>query len=94
MSLEAKLRMLEKGLEGASAADIREIRRTLNKFSSILRDRRERLGLTQEAFAERVNVNVNTVKYIEQGRRIASLPMILRLARALDLDLKLLDEKS
>ncbi|MBK7889621.1 MAG: helix-turn-helix transcriptional regulator [Bdellovibrionales bacterium] len=85
--------MLEKGLEGASTADIREIRRTLNKFSSILRDRRERLGLTQEAFAERVNVNVNTVKYIEQGRRIASLPMILRLARALDLDLKLLEVK-
>lgn len=59
----------------------------LEKMGKAFQRRRKELGWTQEEFAESLSVNVNSVKYIEQGRRIPSLPMLLRITKALKLKL-------
>jgi transcriptional regulator with XRE-family HTH domain len=56
------------------------------KIGALFQARRKELGFTQEEFAERLGLNVNSVKYIEQGRRIPSLPMLFRIAKALKID--------
>lgn len=58
------------------------------KVAALFQQRRKELGMTQEDFAEKLDLNVNTIKYIEQGRRIPSLPMLFRIAKALQLDLR------
>lgn len=45
------------------------------------------MGLTQEGVAEVLDISVNTIKYIEQGRRLSSLVMIIKIAIALKLRL-------
>lgn len=40
----------------------------MNEFCSTLRERRERVGLSQRTLAERAGLDVSTIRYIEQGR--------------------------
>jgi len=61
----------------------------LADIGKTFQDRRKELGLTQERFAEIMDVNVNSIKYIEQGRRIPSMPMFLRILKALKLSITL-----
>jgi transcriptional regulator with XRE-family HTH domain len=48
---------------------------------------RNNLGLTQAELAEAVNVQPETISRIETGHRAASLELLPRLARALELNL-------
>jgi transcriptional regulator with XRE-family HTH domain len=68
------------------------IKAETDKIASLFQDRRKELGMTQEEFAEKLDLNVNTVKYIEQGRRIPSLPMLFRIAKALHLEVRFLEK--
>lgn len=45
--------------------------------------RREKLGYSQEAFAEKLDIALNTIKTIEQSRRYLSLPMLFYICRHL-----------
>ena len=47
---------------------------------------RKSLGLTQEKLAEMINISYNYVALIETGRRFPSLPMLERIADALQKD--------
>lgn len=77
--------MLNRGLDGASAREIKEIKAEIKKICSDLQARRKKMGLTQEKLAESLNVDINTIKYIEQGRRLPSLPMLIRICRELQI---------
>jgi DNA-binding XRE family transcriptional regulator len=45
---------------------------------------RKAKGITQEGLAELVSVSVSTIKFIEQGQRAPSLPMLLKILYFLD----------
>lgn len=58
-------------------------------FGAMLREQRERRGLTQEKLAILAEVSQATVARIERGSRSASLPMLERLFEALHLQVTL-----
>ena len=53
---------------------------------NVIVKRRQELGLTQEALAEKIGVSVVTIAAGERGRRDPSQPTLQRLYEALDLD--------
>lgn len=52
-----------------------------------MRERRERLGLSQEQLAERASLHWTYVSGVERGRRNPSLNTLARLAKALGVSL-------
>ena len=52
-------------------------------FGAAVRARRERLGISQEAFAHKVDLERSYVSGIERGVRNPTLKVIVRLAKAL-----------
>jgi HTH-type transcriptional regulator/antitoxin HipB len=56
-------------------------------LSALVRGRRQALGLTQEALADRANVSRQWISAFERGRLGAELRLILRLLEALELRL-------
>lgn len=57
-----------------------------NGFGALLRELRERCGLSQAELARRAGVNHTTISRLERGQRHPSRLMVLRLARALATD--------
>jgi transcriptional regulator with XRE-family HTH domain len=57
-----------------------------NKLGEFLKTRREALGLTQRALAQKLGVEASHVAFIESGRRKPSLKLVARLADTLGLD--------
>jgi DNA-binding XRE family transcriptional regulator len=53
------------------------------------RDAREKKGVTQEELARRANINRTTLSQVESGGRNATVSTVIRIARALDMDLEL-----
>lgn len=54
------------------------------RFGAALRQRRQSLGITQAALAERAGIDRSFISIVECGRRTISLERADRLARALD----------
>jgi DNA-binding XRE family transcriptional regulator len=81
--------MSKRGLKKVPAGEVRAIKREAERLALEIRSQRERLGLTQENLAERLDVSIDTVKGIELGYRFASLPMLIRLCRVLRLRISL-----
>ena len=57
-----------------------------NKLGEFIKTRREALGLTQRALAQKLNVEASHVAFIESGRRKPSLKLVARIADTLGLD--------
>jgi len=57
-------------------------------FGHLLKTARKRRGLTQEELADRVFVSIKTVQFWEQRRRLPRLPIIPKIARALQMPTK------
>jgi len=55
------------------------------RFRENVRRRREALGFTQEALAEKMGVHAPYISDIETGKKVPLLPTLARLAEALDL---------
>lgn len=53
---------------------------------NVIVKRRQELGLTQEALAEKIGVSVVTIAAWERGRRYPSQPTLQRLYESLGLD--------
>jgi transcriptional regulator with XRE-family HTH domain len=53
------------------------------KFGDTVRRLRKEAGLSQEALAERANLNADFLGFIERGDNVPTLTTILQLARAL-----------
>lgn len=55
-------------------------------FGQKLKAMRESSGLTQEALARAGNMSVGNVRNYEQGIRLPTFPIVVKLAAALDTD--------
>jgi transcriptional regulator with XRE-family HTH domain len=60
--------------------------KSTNKLGEFLKARREALGLTQRALAQKLGVEASHVAFIESGRRKPSLKLVARIADTLGLD--------
>ena len=56
-------------------------------FGIVLRDRREKLGLSQEAFADKASIHRTYVSSIERGKVQVSIAIAEKLATALGVPL-------
>lgn len=81
--------MAKHRLNTDNLSDFSEAIQSLKVLGPLLQKRRKDSGYTQESFAEELDVNPNTIKYIEQGRRAPSLAMLLKIARLLKIQLRL-----
>jgi transcriptional regulator with XRE-family HTH domain len=68
-----------------SAPSLQE--RIERELAHLLKERREELGLSKVAAAQRAGLATMTVFFIEQRKRSPSINTLLRLADALDVDL-------
>ena len=66
----------------------KQVEGRLRRLSAVIRARREALGLTQERLAENLDISIETLKAVEQGRRIPSLAMLLYICLYLSVELK------
>lgn len=55
-------------------------------FGSTIRKLRTASGLTQEELAERTDLSVSYIGFIERGENVPTLTIVLNLADALDVD--------
>ncbi len=55
----------------------------LDSLGTKIRARREEMGLTQQELAEKLELAVMTIQFIEQGRRYPSLPLLFYICKAL-----------
>lgn len=53
------------------------------KLHTLVKEHRQRLGLTQESLAEMVGVRRETIVFLEQGKYIPSLKLAYDISRAL-----------
>lgn len=53
-----------------------KVDRALVGLSSVMRNQRMALDMTQEQLAESLDISLDTIKAIESGRRFPSLPML------------------
>jgi transcriptional regulator with XRE-family HTH domain len=79
--------MSSRGFSRVPAKDLKYVKAESAKIGTKLQKRRKELGYTQEQLAELLDVTTETVRFIEQGIRIPSLPMLIRLARALKFEI-------
>ncbi len=65
------------------------MRNTISEMGEIIRKRRELLGLLQPQLAEISGVSRRTIQLIEMGKANPSLEVLLKIADALGLSIKL-----
>lgn len=75
--------MSSRGFSKVPSKDVKYVKNELGRISEKVQKRRKELGLTQEDVAEQLEVSVQTIQFIENSRRIPSLPMLIRLAKVL-----------
>ena len=68
--------------EGAKEA----LTETTRVFGERVRDRRNQLGISQEAAADRIGIHWSALGKIERGQRSLRLETILKIAAGLDID--------
>jgi DNA-binding XRE family transcriptional regulator len=84
MKIFAKMKRLDK----VPLRYRKQVETRLRRLPRVIRDRRETLGYTQEELSEGLDISIETMKAIEGGRRIPSLPMLLYICLYLDIDLR------
>ena len=67
----------------------RVVERDMVYIADRIREKRQKLNLTQEELAEKTNLATKTIQAIEQNRRTASLEALLLIAHVLRLRLDL-----
>lgn len=65
----------------------RWVNEVCEEVAALLREERERQGLSMSAVAERAGLSQQMVSYVERGMRIPTLETLLRLSHALETDL-------
>ena len=86
--------MEPRGIARIPKKELATLRGQAKLLCQAIQARRKELGFTQESFAEKIDMSVTTLKFIEQGRRLPSLLILLRLAKALKLKLEFLPNQS
>ena len=75
--------MSTRGFTKVPAKDVKFVKTELMRISTLIQKKRKFLGLTQEELAESLEVSPETVRFIEQSRRIPSLQMLIRICKIL-----------
>jgi len=78
-----------RGLSRISKKEAAILETQIAAMGETFQARRKELGMTQDELSEKLDIGANTIKFIEQGRRIPSLPMFLRICKALKLKIEL-----
>jgi transcriptional regulator with XRE-family HTH domain len=60
---------------------------TCSRVAQILREEREKRGLSMNLVAERAGLSQQMVSYVERGMRNPTLETLLRIATAIEIDL-------
>lgn len=63
------------------------------KFKTILKEEREKRGLSQEKLASKVGVSKETIRKVESGLSIPNVFLALALAKVLSISIEYLFEK-
>lgn len=58
----------------------------MKKFSDIIKDGREKLGISQRELARRINIDNSYISRIEKGQEKPSINFILKISKELNLD--------
>ena len=85
MSKVAKLR----GFASIPDKEISAVKRAAKALALKIQERRKEQGFTQESLAEALDVSPVSIRHIEIGNRLPSLPMLIRIAQKLDTDIEL-----
>lgn len=64
------------------------VTKQLEALSTMVRKRRDDEGLTQEALAEDLDIDTQTIAYIEQKRRYPSLPLLFTICARLGIKIQ------
>lgn len=83
--------MLNKGLAGATQKEKQSLKKEIESIGKTIQENRIKQNFTQESFAEALDISVPTIKGIEQGIRVPSLGMLLRILAFLKLEIKLVN---
>lgn len=67
---------------------------TVRNIVRLLREERERAGLSMSAVAERAGLSQQMISYVERGLRMPTLDTLLRITDALNLNLLALLRKA
>lgn len=81
--------MSSRGLTKVPTKEQKYVKSEVVLISAKIQAQRQKMGFTQEKMAEILNVSPETIRFIEQNRRIPSLPMLIRIAKVLNM--KILD---
>jgi len=71
-------------LDFSGSAEREYVEGHVERISKKVQRLRKAKNITQEGLAELVSVSVSTIKFIEQGQRAPSLPMLLKILYFLD----------
>ena len=58
-----------------------------SELISLLRNRREKIGMSMTLLAEKSGLSLSMISFVERGLRMPTLETLLRIAEALDVDL-------
>ncbi|MFZ4402811.1 MAG: helix-turn-helix transcriptional regulator [Pseudobdellovibrionaceae bacterium] len=72
-----------RGFTKVPSKEQKYVKSEISRIASSMQARRKEKGLTQEQLAEKLEVSTETIRFIEQSRRIPSLPMLIRIAKTL-----------
>jgi transcriptional regulator with XRE-family HTH domain len=64
------------------------------KIIQLLKEERERRGLSKYAVAQQSGLSQQAIGYIEKGHRIPSLETVLRIAKAMNVDLAVIIKRA
>lgn len=80
---------MARGMTAVPTKSLPKVKRELSALRNTLIKLRKELGVSQEQLAELADVGSETVRSIEQGKRIPSLPTLICLCDQLGVELKL-----
>lgn len=81
--------MTPKRIQKIPAKYRKQVEAKLSQIAATLKQKREAAHMTQEEFAEELDISVITLQYIEQGRRFPSLPMLIYIFESLEINFQL-----
>jgi transcriptional regulator with XRE-family HTH domain len=64
------------------------------KIIQLLKEERERRGLSKYAVAQQSGLSQQAIGYMEKGHRIPSLETVLRIAKAMNVDLAVIIQRA
>ncbi len=75
------------GYSSIPRSDLPAIKNAVGVLIGEIKRQRIKRGLSQEEFAEKMNISVGMVKAMEQGTRVPSLPMLMHIGKKVGLSL-------